>query len=212
MRKINVNMKTVALLALALIVAITTTGCLGSKAHKPTLVTLEGGKEVYFGWVDQRKLPSDAYWVLLEPVRDGEYKILNISTIPLYVDIRKRQEQLYVDKNFKYVQPFFTAYDDTIAVIKNYWGPGQHKTVHRGTWECQALGKYTSYSPCTSSLTRVDTAKTIGKNIFAIPLTLGLMTGTHRAVDTEKVKSIVTELDIFSAIDQWRKDHAQRSK
>lgn len=74
--------------------------------------------------------------------------------------------------------------------------------VDRGSWECGYIMKdhQNQYTPCSSRLTKTDVARSIGKNIFAAALTLGVASGTHQVVDKDKIAEIIKQTDLFEQI------------
>jgi len=66
------------------------------------------------------------------------------------------------------------------------------------------LLEYKGYHPCRSRLMVADTAGTIGRNLTAIPLTLGAGIGTNKIVDRELVARIITEAKVIEAVREQR--------
>lgn len=197
----------------------------GCASHRASTYNISGN-ETFIGWNDQRKLPSDAYYVLLEGDAEGKtWKINEIYSHPISGRSNELQEVLFIDKEFRYVQPYFQINESTIV----QYGEGFNSTkmtpvgrsnrngdivvtgmdfettssyLDRGSWECGAIiqANKDKYTACTTRLTKTDIGRSIGKNIFAVALTLGLMSGTHQVVDKGKIAEILVQTDLFERI------------
>lgn len=66
------------------------------------------------------------------------------------------------------------------------------------------LLEYKGYHPCRSRLMVADTAGTIGRNLTAIPLTLGTGVGTNKIVNRELVARIIAEAKVIEAVREQR--------
>lgn len=207
---------------LAVMMVIGLTGCASHRASTYNI----SGKKTFIGWNDQRKLPEDAYYILLEGDTEGKnWKINEIYNHPISGRSNELQEVLFVDKKFRYTQPYFQINESTVVE----YGEGFNSTkvtpvgrtnrngdivvtgmnfektssyLDRGSWECGTFfqdnrDKYTS---CSSRLTKTELGRSIGKNIFAVVLTLGLMSGTHQVVDKDKIAEILIQTDLFERI------------
>jgi hypothetical protein len=196
----------------------------GCSSHRASLYTINGN-ETFIGWNDQDKLPRDSYYVLIECDADGaNWTVKEIYNHPISGRSNENQEVLFVDKDFAYVQPYFEINESTVVQYAestdvNWVGRANSNgqpmvtgmDVHtkanyldRGSWECGFIiqpnkDKYTS---CTTRLTKTDFTRSVGKNIVAIAVTLGLMTGTHQVVDKEKIAGIITQTNLFEKIKQ----------
>jgi hypothetical protein len=206
---------------LAVMMVIGLTGC---SSHRASLYTINGN-ETFIGWNDQDKLPRNSFYVLIEGDAEGvNWTVKEIYDHPISGRSNENQEVLFVDKDFAYVQPYFEINESTVVKVGettdvNWVGRANSNgqpmvtgmDVHtkanyldRGSWECGFIiqpnkDKYTS---CTTRLTKTNFAKSVGKNIVATVLTLGLMTGTHQVVDKEKIARIITHTNLFEKIKQ----------
>ena len=193
------------LMAVVLLVALA-----GCASHKASLYTVDG-QEVFLGWNDQSKLPANSYYALIEGDTEGQnWAIKEIYGHPIYGRSSELQEVLFIDKEFRYVQPFFEVPLSTLirsqaedkAVPTPFGYRLEKKYYDRGSWECGIFMKEYAekYTPCTSRLTKTDVARSIGKNILAVALTAGVASGTHKVVDKEKILEIVKNTSIFEQI------------
>lgn len=94
-------------------------------------------------------------------------------------------EVVYVKRDMSYAQPYF-----------------EHVEIFNGsTFECSPLvDKKGYYTPCKSRLTFRLVGKSIGKNIVAAISTLGLASGSHRAVDREAVLGFIASTGALQEI------------
>jgi hypothetical protein len=171
------------------------------------------GEEVFLGWNNQNKLPANAYYVLIEGDKEGaNWTIKEIYDHPIRGRSNELQEVLFVDREFRFVQPFFEYAPSTVVAIQkeskvvmtNAGAAVKTKALYidRGSWECGYVMKdhEDKYNPCNSRITKTDVAKSVGKNLFAAALTLGVASGTHKAVDKEKLAEIITQTGLFEQI------------
>jgi hypothetical protein len=197
-------------------------GLSGCASHRPSAYSVNG-QETLVGWTNQAKLPANAYYVLLEGSPDeASWTVREVYNRPISGRSNNNQEILFVDKEFRYVQPYFEINESTVVKV------GESSTMNlvgrtnsngqvmvtgadvytsssyldRGSWECGAFfqSNRDKYTPCTTRLTKTDVGRSIGKNIFAVLLTLGTMSGTHQVVDKDKIADIVTKTDLFAKI------------
>lgn len=194
----------------------------GCASHRPTMYPVSG-KETLIGWVNQSKLPSDAYYVLIEGSPDeSSWTVKEIYNYPIHGRSNVNQEILFVDKQFLYVQPFFELNESTVIKYGEstnmnlvgrtnsngdimVTGADFYTTasyMDRGSWECGAFfqANKDKYTSCTTRLTKTDIGRSIGKNIFAIALTLGTMSGTHQVVDKDKIADVLVKANVFEEI------------
>lgn len=205
--------------AMFLLLVVALTGC---ASHRPSTYSVNG-QETLIGWTNQAKLPANAYYVLIEGDADeSTWAIKEIYNYPIHGRSNANQEILFVDKGFRYVQPYFEVNDSTVIkygestsmnLVGRTTSDGQimvtgadfYTTANhldRGSWECGYFfqANRDKYTSCTSRLTKTDVGRSIGKNLFAIVLTLGTMTGTHQVVDKDMIADIVTKTDLFAKI------------
>ena len=210
------------MLKTGLIVVMVVAFLAGCSSHRTSMYNING-EEVFLGWNDQHKLPADAFYVLIEGNKeDTAWTVKEIYNHPIKGRSNELQEVLFVDRAFRYVQPYFEIAPSTVVSWNdetkvNYKvGPAANggltttgmvverkdNYLDRGSWECGAVMQKDKdkYTPCTSRLTKTDIARSIGKNIFAIALTAGLASGTHQVVDKEKLSTIITQTDLFEQI------------
>lgn len=195
------------------------TGC---ATHRVSSYTIED-REVFVGWTEQSRLPQDAYYVLVEGDPSGKtWSVREVYDHPIKGRDNELQEVLFIDKAFRFVQPYFEVAPSTIVtygeetkgtlvghttrsgdvVVTGMDLETKKQHMDRGSWECGALiqGDKNRYTPCTSRLTKTDLGKSVGKNLFAVALTAGLASGTHQVVDKEKVVEVVKSAKVFQAI------------
>jgi hypothetical protein len=207
-----------ARLAAVLMIALLT-GCASHKASQYII----NGEEVFLGWNNQKNLPSNAFYVLLEGDKEGvNWTIKEIYDHPIKGRSNELQEVLFVDKEFRYIQPYYEYAASTVVsygeetqgtLVGRTNSNGQimvtgmdvktkKQYMDRGSWECGYIMKdhKNQYTPCSSRLTKTDVARSIGKNIFATALTLGLASGTHQVVDKDKMAEIIKQTDLFEQI------------
>lgn len=190
----------------------------GCSSHTASLYKIDGN-ETFIGWNNQNKLPSNSYYVLLEGDAEGmNWKVKEIYDHPIKGRSNELQEILFVDKNFAYVQPYFEINESTVvkfgetrrAEHVGWSNDGKivvdlHSSANymdRGSWECGNFfqANKDKYTSCSSRLTKTDVGRSIGKNIFAVVLTLGLMSGTHQVVDKAKIVEIIEQTHLFEKI------------
>lgn len=205
-----------------LITALMFIGLTGCSSHRASLYKINDN-ETFIGWNDQSKLPRNSYYILIEGDSEGaNWTVKEIYDHPIKGRSNVNQEVLFVDKNFSYVQPYFELNESTVVKFGetgniDYVGRtnsnGQlvvtgmdvHSTANymdRGSWECGYIiqANKDKYTSCTSRLTKTDIARSVGKNIFAVALTLGLASGTHQVVDKAKIVEIITQTNLFEQI------------
>src|SRR6266581_120848 len=87
----------------------------GCASHTASLYKING-EEVFLGWNNQNKLPPDAYYVLLEGDKEGvNWAVKEIYDHPIAGRSNELQEVLFVDKQFKYIQPYFEYAASTVV-------------------------------------------------------------------------------------------------
>lgn len=170
-------------LAGVVMLLIAVSGCAINNTAKPEKVETQDG--IYYGWKDQAMLPAKtAYFALLEKAGNS-WDVKLISKQPIQGRDNDKQEILFVDKQYRYIQPWFQSFP-------------QHG--HDGSWECSLYYKNKDYSPCNSQLTSVDAGASLGKNIAAAILTFGLAAGSHQYIDRSKVAEAVKQSDLINKI------------
>jgi hypothetical protein len=169
------------------------------------------GNDVYIGWNPQDTLPANAYYVLLEGNDEGtEWQVKEIYNHPIKGRSNEKQEILFVDREFSYIQPFFETYRATHAKVEEgnaSFGIGanssnkykSYNNIERGTWECNFISGDKTYNPCTSRLCLTNAALSIGKSVVSV-INLGLTSGTHKGLDKEKMVEVVTKSNLFESI------------
>lgn len=169
---------------ISVILSISMVGC--ATFHSPKTEKYTEIDGVWYGYISPSKL-GEGYYVIVS--RDGVIKRIALSS---YENVEDGYEQIFVDKEFKYVQPVFLRFPP--SVLKG-----------APPWECQTIKAFNpkGYTPCSSSLTKSVTADSIGKNVVAAITTFGLMSGTTRVVDPEKVHNLVVKSNMFATIKEW---------
>lgn len=179
-----------------MVFSIFTSGCLTSTAMKAKSIKVDESK-VLIGWQTQNSIPVDAYYVLVE--KRGKWTVIDVVTAPLRTRDNNNQEILYIDKQLRYVQPYFQSYPNTVVNLKD-GRTGEGLTIKRGTFECSPLmDDKKLYTPCTSNLTSADLLKSAGKNVFSV-FSLGLAAGSHKYVDSEKVRKVLDDTNILTLL------------
>jgi len=182
-------------LILAFLILSSLLGCATSTPRQISVKT-EGGIEhnVIIGYRDQSSLPS-GYHVLIEEGNSGWF-INKISEKPILNRQNSKQEILYINEALNYVQPYF----EKVEVFNGI------------TFECTPLlDDKRSYTPCNSRLMTVNVGMSIGKNIISAVTTLGLASGTHKAIDTEKISNIIQQTNLITKIREYQQ-HCDTSK
>jgi hypothetical protein len=84
-------------------------------------------------------------------------------------------------------------------------GPIFEETAPRAgnTFECSVFGEEV-YNPCNSNLMTTNIGKSIAKNVFSAALTFGLASGSHKSIDSDKIKKIINDTNLMSKIDEAR--------
>jgi len=195
-----------------LLIAVTVmaiTGCASYHTAKP--FNLADTSQVSIGYVTQATLPTPAYYATVEEVEEGKWEIVSISDTKA-MRLSDKQEVLYVEKDLRYVQPYFDYESNTAVKIDNCnpWEEGY--VIERGTFECNNLFFFDKsggkYNPCNSKLTTIDMPKSVGKNFFAVITTLGLASGSHRYVDSDKVFAVIEQTDLLKKVSEYRSSHS----
>jgi hypothetical protein len=184
------------------------TGCASYHTAKP--FDLSDTSRVSIGYVTQSTLPQPAYYATVEEVAEGKWELVKISDTEA-MRLSDKQEVLYVEKDLRYVQPYFEYEPNTAVEIDNCnpWEEGY--VIERGTFECNNLFFFDKsggkYNPCNSQLTTIDMPKSVGKNFFAVITTLGLASGSHRYVDSDKVFAVIEQTDLLKKVGEYRSKH-----
>ncbi len=119
----------------------------------------------------------DGYYVVIDKSL-GSWNVTKVSRFPIKSRPNKNSEILYFDKELRYVEPVF----EKIKYRSNHY------------FECTPLlDDKNAYTPCTSDLMTTNIGMSVGKNILAAGLTLGVAAGYHVVVDKEKVASAVEQ-------------------
>lgn len=177
-------------------------GCAG--VQKPRELDSGGGSQIFAGWMDQTRLPRDAYFVTIEKKADDKWQVVRVLNRPVLGRDNEDQEVLFVDKEFKHTQPYFEYYPPTTA---NLGAAYDNKTIDRGTFVCQLFDggsqavKFSDkrYTPCSSRLTKTIVGATLFKNLASLVTTWGLATGHHQAVDPNHVIGAYREAGVEQA-------------
>jgi hypothetical protein len=163
-------------------------GC-ASSTPKQVSVKTEGEFEhnITIGYKVERTLP-DGYYLLIEDL-GSQWIIKKISEKPIVGRQNTQQEVLYINKGLTYLQPYF----EKVKYFNGY------------TFECSPLlDDKKSYTPCNSNLMTVNVGMSIGKNIFSAVTTLGVASGSHKAIDREKIADIVQKTNMITKIREYQ--------
>ena len=176
-------------IALTILVLAVCGGCAANSQQSATIPD-ETGDEATVSIGFGTNIPSQpGVLVLLEPTADGWQikRLIDSREVKGRQRIREniKQEVLYVSSSLDHVEPFF---EDT-------------SMVNGATFECTALiDKDDVYSPCHSQFMSVNAGKTVGKNFFAAITTFGLASGTHKAVNHEKIVEVLESTNLMNAV------------
>ena len=100
----------------------------------------------------------DGYYVVIDK-SSGVWNVTNVSRFPIKRRPNKNSEILHFDKKLSYVEPIFE---------KIIYSSGHY-------FECTPLlDDKNAYTPCTSDLVTTNIGMSVGKNILAAGLTLGV--------------------------------------
>jgi hypothetical protein len=150
-------------------------GC-ASSTPKPVKLPSQGGGANTLSIGYKSELP-DGYYVVIDK-SSGRWTVTDISRSRIKRRPNAQSEILFFDKRLQYAQPAF-------EYVKYYNG---------STFSCSPLLiDKSAYTPCTSSLMGTDVGMSVGKNILAAGLTLGLAAGYHAVVDRKKVGAAIDE-------------------
>jgi hypothetical protein len=165
-------------------------GC-ASSTPKQISVNSEGGFEhkITIGY---KKFEGAVvgYYLLIENL-GNQWVIKRISERPIVGRDNTQQEVLYINKELTYLQPFFEKVEHFNGV----------------TFECSPLfDDKKSYTPCNSNLMKVNVGMSIGKNIISAVTTFGLASGSHKAIDREKIASIVQQTNMLAKVKEYQRE------
>ena len=106
-------------------------------------------------------------------------------------------------------------FDKTLDYMQPYFEKIEYYNEEVGTFECSPFiddnDDELDYTPCNSDLTTTNIGMSFGKNIVAAITTLGVASGSHKAVDREKMAEILETSDILVRVNK-RKSVAERGK
>ena len=191
------------------ITVVSLTGCASYHTAKP--FDLSDTSQISIGYVTQDTLPQPAYYAVVEETEEGNWELINISDTAL-MRLSDKQEVLYIEKDLRYVQPYFEYEPNTAVEIENCnpWEEGY--VIERGTFECSNLFFFDKsggrYNPCNSKLTTIDMPKSIGKNFFAVITTLGLASGSHRYVDSNKIFAVIEQTELLKRVGEYKNNQS----
>ena len=177
-------------------------GCASSTPKQFPIASLgedHFAKNIAIGYTDQ-KLLGEGYYVLIER-SDESWRVKKIAEQPIIHRLNDRQEIIFFNKTLDYMQPYFEK-------IEYY-------NEEVGTFECSPFiddnDDELDYTPCNSDLTTTNIGMSLGKNIVAAITTLGVASGSHKAIDREKMAEILAKSDILARVNT-RKSIAERGK
>lgn len=170
-------------------VVLSLCGLLGCATSAPKERTLVGdGTSISVGYRESAHL-EPGYFVLTEKDVDQRWSVKRISQSPIVGRENDNQEVLYISKRRDFAQPFF---ERTVEVTEGFNG---------NTFQCALLLiDKKRYGPCTSDLTRVTVAASVGGNVVSALVTLGLASGYHVVVDDNRLLSVIESSNVFAAI------------
>lgn len=170
-------------------------GCASSTPKQFSISNSEKGPSVShisIGYTSQKVL-GEGYYVLIER-NEERWRVKKVSDQPISHRRNDRQEILYFNKTADYIQPYFEKIEYYNAEV--------------GTFECSPLLDDLSsfYTPCTSDLMTENIGMSIGKNIVSAITTLGVASGTHKAVDQEKLARILESSDVLARVNKLKSE------
>lgn len=165
-------------------------GCAGNKPV--SVATPAGAPPLSIGYrIPPQRGPG--YHVLLQP-QGAAWQVLRFGT-DKPARTQDSQEILFISRDGRWVQPAFDYAE-------------QHTY-----FSCSALAKdpaLTTYSPCGASrFATVNMGATAARTVLAVPLTMGMATGTNRTVDTAAVQAATESLGL---LDQVRRARAAQQQ
>lgn len=163
----------------------------GCATTAPQTVQTGTGQKVRIGY--NGTIRHDDGWFVQVTEENGLWTIVDITAKPQ----KRRQdthEILWVKRDRTQIEPAFemsTGYKPTVNEI-----------------ECSPfLHKETAYNGCNSRLTKADIGRSIGKNVVAAALTLGMASGTNRGIDHDLIQKIIGDTNLLAAVSTPASEH-----
>jgi len=137
----------------------------------------------------RRQCKAGLEWSALLEKNDGIWRVKDVSQTQ-QKRISDSQEILCVNLQTKGVPTISIGFEELGTITQ------------AGYFECTLLLKKSGYTPCNSSLTKTTAFGTVGKNVAAAVLTLGLAAGTNKVFDFDEIKKSIDESDLITKIQQ----------
>lgn len=137
----------------------------------------------------RRQCKAGLEWSALLEKNDGIWRVNDVSQAQ-QKRISDTQEILCVNLQTKGAPAISIGFEELGTITK------------AGYFECTLLLKKSGYTPCNSSLTKTSAFGTVGKNVAAAVLTLGLAAGTNKVFDSDEIKKAIDESDLITKIQE----------
>ncbi|WP_161957944.1 hypothetical protein [Azospirillum palustre] len=168
-------------LSLLVAAVLVTSGCASTA---PKAVQTATGEKVSIGY--NGAIHQGNGWFVQVTEQDGKWKIVEVTAKP---ERRWKEENeiLWVRRDRKSIEPAFET------------NMGYKPSVNE--IECSPLlDKHTQYDACNSRLTKVNVGRSIGKNVLAAAMTLGMASGTNRGIDHDLIHQIMKDTALLDAL------------